>query len=196
MYCIASVFDMVQILHIIDFEGTRTSGVREYGVVSLIDWEIQYTNFSICEHGLSEHLEYFTNLRRIGSFVGHNASVEDRLLRHYAVSPGCVRRTSESDEIVTTWAPWIDTKVLYKNFFRSFSNFSLKSLIEETGQTSKLYSLSNKVCELSRVGYHNALFDALATGVLLQYLVQTLKSQQLDLSIDALIEYSKQTKLI
>ncbi len=182
---------MAQILHVIDFEGTRAAGVREYGVVTLIDWVIADTHFAVCENGLSEHVEFFINLRRTGSFVGHNSSVEDRLLRHYAASPGFVKRTSECAESVTTWAPWIDTKILYKNFFQSLTKFSLKSLIDEFGLTAKLYSTAGGICEFSRVGYHNSLFDALATSMLLQHLIK-----EQSLSIDALIEYSQQTKLV
>ena len=183
---------MSKILHVIDFEGTREAGIREYGVVTLVDWEIVDTCYHNCLGNFLGQIEYFTGLRRNGSFVGHNASVEDRLLRHYAASPGYVKRTSESADQVSTWAPWIDTKVLYKNFFQSVSDFSLKSLIDQFGMRANLFSLAGKFCEYSNIGYHNPLFDALATSLLLQNIIKTSP----DLSIDALIEYSQQSRLL
>ncbi len=187
---------MTQILHVIDFEGTRRRGIREYGIVTLIDLEVVDTHFASCEGEMDKHIKFLIDLRRTGSFVGHNTSVEDRLLRHHACSPGYVKKFSGCENKVTTWGPWIDTKVLYKNFFRTINDFSLKHLIENFDLSSPLFSLASKVCSSEHVGYHNALFDALATCILLQKLIKILQDNNLAFSIEALIEYSQRSKLI
>lgn len=187
---------MTQVLHVIDFEGTRSSGILEYGVVTLCDMEITDTSSVLCKGEFNQYIDLFIELRKQGSFVGHNASVEDRLLRHHVASPGFVKETSKSDKFVNTWAPWIDTKVLYKNFFREIMNFSLKNLIEKFNLSSQLFILANKFCELSKTGYHNALFDALATSILLQHLISELKFRNIYISLETLIEYSKKSGLI
>lgn len=188
---------MTQTLYVIDFEGTRDIGIHEYGVVTLSNFQISGTKFVICDNGLQQKdLKYFTEIRQNGLFMAHNAYVEDRLLRYYFASPGYVKELSGIIGSRTGWGPWIDTRVLYKNFFRSLTDFSLKSLIEQFQLSTKLYSAASEFCDISCTGYHCAIFDALAASILLQNFMKITNENGLNLSISALIEYSKHSKMV
>jgi DNA polymerase III epsilon subunit-like protein len=135
-------------------------------------------------------------LRKNGTFAGHNASVEDGLLRHYAASPGFVRKCSDSSELGTTWGAWIDTKTLYKAFFCNLPNYSLGKLIKNFKLTERLLFLANKFCPAHKLGYHSAMFDALATYILLENLIAELQKSGLRVSDELLLEYSCSKKFL
>jgi DNA polymerase-3 subunit epsilon len=179
------------VLHVIDFEGTRGSGVTEYGVVTLIGGEISATHTAECAGKFDEHLGTFIELRRSGIFVGHSASVEDRLLRHYSASPGVVSNHSNPSESAITWGPWIDTKVLHRAFFKNISDYSLGNLINSLGLTEELLILASKFCPAHKLGYHSAMFDALATCILLKNLISKLEKNGIAVSDQFLLEYSQ-----
>ncbi|MDR0679845.1 MAG: hypothetical protein LBF42_02310 [Puniceicoccales bacterium] len=183
-------------LHVVDFEGTRTSGIGEYGVVTLVSGEIVDVRTAECTGKFEKHLDLFIKLRQSGTFVGHSASVEDGLLRYYAVSPGFVKKYSCSTESVATWGPWIDTKVLYEAFFHNLPNYSLGELIKAFGLSDCLLALAENFCPAHKIRYHNAMFDALATYVLLRNLVIDLQKNGIKVSDELLIEYSRTGKNI
>ncbi|MDR3274075.1 MAG: hypothetical protein LBS87_01950 [Puniceicoccales bacterium] len=183
-------------LHVIDFEGTRASGVTEYGVVTLVGGEVMGTRTAECTGKFDEHLDMFIKLRKNGTFVGHNASVEDRLLRHYAASPGFVKKCSSSSELGTAWGVWIDTKILYRAFFCNLPDYSLGGLVKKFELTERLSFLANKFCPAHKLGYHSAMFDALATCVLLENLTAELQKNGLRVSDELLLEYSRSKKFL
>ena len=194
----------MQILHVIDFEGSRQIGIKEYGIVTVSfcedsrrpqNFEILDTKTAICIENFEDHVKIFTDLRRTGTFVGHNASVEDRLLRHHVPSPGSVKNFSKIEKTTNTWGPWIDTLVLYKNLFRSIDDFSLKNLINRFDLSENLLRLSGNFCQPRMIGYHNALFDALSTYLLLDNFVRKLGASKIVSSVAMLVEYSKKTGL-
>ncbi len=187
---------MMQVLYVIDFEGNYAKGIKEYGVVELINMQITQVYSADNIEDFNKYTERFVFLRKKGSFVGHNITVEDHLLRKYIASPGFVKRTSESCENVNTWSPWIDTKVLYKNFFPAIADFSLSHLINVFELFPNLITLADKYCKISHIGYHNALFDALATSMLLQNLVNILSKNNVIPSLDTLIEYSQKSNMV
>ncbi|MDR0715700.1 MAG: hypothetical protein LBF25_02960 [Puniceicoccales bacterium] len=183
-------------LHVVDFEGTRASGIGEYGVVTLVSGEIVDIHTTECAGKFEKHLDLFIKLRQSGTFVGHSASVEDGLLRHYAASPGFIKKHSCSTESVATWGPWIDTKVLYGAFFHNLPNYSLRELVKAFGLSDRLLALAKNFCPAHKIGYHNAMFDALATYVLLQNLITDLQKNGVKTSDELLIEYSRTGKNI
>jgi DNA polymerase-3 subunit epsilon len=184
----------MSLLHAIDFEGTRTNGIVEYGIVTMIGGEITEIRAAECDGNFLEHLGTFVKLRRTGAFVGHNASVEDGLLRHYAPSPGFVGKYSNSSELVTTWGAWVDTMILYRTFWRGLPDYSLGGLIENFGLTEQLFTSAEKFCPTHKLGYHNAVFDALATCVLLKNLIAELRKNGIEPSDELLHEYSRPGK--
>src|SRR5262245_53386646 len=93
-----------QPIFFVDFEGSRGSGVLEYGVVTLLRGEIVQTNTRLCGatgpvrpedtavHGLTsealsarrpfaDEWEFFADLRERGPLAAHYAGVENGLLK-------------------------------------------------------------------------------------------------------------------
>ena len=91
---------MTTAIHVIDFEGSRQSGIVEYGVVTLHGAEIVATHTRLCapigtisdrdrqQHGISEEAAsaqarfdaewgFFAELRESGPLCAHNAALED-----------------------------------------------------------------------------------------------------------------------
>jgi len=91
-------------VHMLDFEGSPSSGVVEYGVVTLAGGRIRSTETALCRpvgrigirdrevHGISEseairhapfssRFEEFVALRRSGILAAHNRHAENTFLR-------------------------------------------------------------------------------------------------------------------
>jgi DNA polymerase-3 subunit epsilon len=181
----------MSILHAIDFEGTRATGVMEYGLVTVIRGKIAETRAAECPRNFNEHIDVFMKLRRCGAFVGPNASVEDGLLRHDAPSPGFVGKYSNSSEGVATWGPWIDTRMLYRTFHGNLLDYSISGLEEKFGFEGQLLVLAEKICPAHKLGYHNAMFDALATCILVKKFAAELQKNGAKQSDGLLLEYSR-----
>jgi DNA polymerase-3 subunit epsilon len=179
-------------LHIVDFEGSNRTGVIEYGVVTLLKKEIFATatkihgarvNLSTLDtqcHGLSDRdlinqtpfeseWDYWVSLRRTGIFVAHNASVESQLLRLTWPRPSAV--PSLEDGIQTAeWGPWIDSCRLARLWIPTLGDYKLASLIKLFKLQGQLDVLAERYCPLPRRKYHCALYDALASALILRTL--------------------------
>ena len=177
-------------IHVVDFEGTRESGVLEYGVVTLRDGQIESARTRLCgatgriseqdrrQHGLSgsrlsglkpftEDWDYFAGLRQSGPFCAHSAAVEDGLL--CAVWPYARRSPDFGREggTVLTWGPWIDTLQLYRRLYPGLESHKLADLIERFGLAGSLAAQAGLHCPVNRARYHCALYDSLASALLL-----------------------------
>jgi DNA polymerase III epsilon subunit-like protein len=180
-------------IHVIDFEGSRQSGVVEYGYVSLENGEIVDSQTRICapvgtitdldrgQHGISEdraskhalfEVEWslFARLRQSGAFCAHNASVEDGFLRAVWSCPRTSPDFAEPGQVTTTWAPWLDTLHIYRRVYPQLENHKLQSLIEIFGLQAALDAQAITICPTERRCYHCALYDALASALLLRRL--------------------------
>ena len=127
-------------IHVIDFEGTRSSGIVEYGVVTVVGAVIESTATRICapegsisdvdqrQHGISEasaaeqqsftnEWERFAALRQSGPLCAHNAAVEDGLLCSVWSCPRESPNFANTDAPVATWGPWLDTLYLYRRIY-------------------------------------------------------------------------------
>jgi len=179
-------------LHVVDFEGSNRTGVIEYGVVTLSKKEIFATatkihtaraNLSTLDtqcHGLSDRdlinqtpfeseWDYWVSLRRTGIFVAHNASVESQLLRLTWPRPSAV--PSLEDGIQTAeWGPWIDSCRLARLWIPTLGDYKLASLIKLFKLQGQLDVLAERYCPLQRRKYHSALYDALASALILRIL--------------------------
>lgn len=179
-------------LHVVDFEGSNRTGVIEYGVVTLSKKEIFATatkihgaraNLSTLDtqcHGLSDRdlinqtpfeseWDYWVSLRRTGIFVAHNASVESQLLRLTWPRPSAV--PSLEDGIQTAeWGPWIDSCRLARLWIPTLGDYKLASLIKLFKLQGQLDVLAERYCPLQRRKYHSALYDALASALILRTL--------------------------
>ncbi|HEU5077702.1 MAG TPA: 3'-5' exonuclease [Opitutaceae bacterium] len=182
-------------IHLIDFEGNLTSGILEYGVVTLRDGRISGTDTRLCGaigrlrssdtalHGIAEadvrrcapfaeDFEKFALLRESGPLGAHYAHAENSLIKSVWPYPRLSRdfsRPQSAAQGATTldWGPWIDTGRLYAQFFPALNSGRLEELVSVFQLEAELVDLAVKHCPANRRNYHAALFDALAAALLL-----------------------------
>ena len=182
-------------IHFIDFEGNRTSGIIEFGVVTLQGGRIANTRTRLCRsigrvsaedtavHGLraetvageapvQDEWEYFAKLRESGPLAAHFASVENSLLKSVWPYPRTAPDFAQASRTVAEWGPWIDTGRLYPQFFPQLGDGKLQELVAACGLQGELDGLAAVHCPEARRHYHAALYDALAGAVLLLALLR------------------------
>lgn len=179
-------------LLVIDFEGSSTSGIVEYGVVEILGPKIVRCTTRLCQprHSISwqetrqhqlktETLANSTpfdqdkyrwiNWRNQGLFVAHHAPVEKNFLKQYWPFPPAVPNFLHHGTAVQ-WGPWIDTLRIFQKCFPQLNSYQLTDLIKIFRLEIKLKSVVKQYCPSQRRSPHCALYDALATTLLLQYL--------------------------
>lgn len=180
-------------IHIIDFEGTKTSGILEYGIVTLHNNQIIQTISQPCLptgpiepqdfrlHRISQNdtqntlpfshnWSLFSSLRSTGPLAAHHAQTENMLLKHTWPYTKNSPDFLNPGHISTSWSPWIDTCQLFKTLFPQLVSHKLIHLITTFHLTNKLDDLAKKHCPPTRRQPHSALYDALASTLLLQYI--------------------------
>jgi len=197
-----STFDVQQFsfviatpIHVIDFEGSRQSGIVEYGVVTLVGATIVATQTRLCapigtisdrdrmQHGISEEAasaearfdaewSFFAELRETGPLCAHNAAVEDGLLRTVWPYPRNSPNFSEEGQSTATWGPWLDTLYLYRRIYPQLESHKLGDLIEQFNLQADLDEQAKLYCPEKRQRYHCALYDTLASALLLRRLYE------------------------
>ena len=174
-----------------DFEGTTTSGVVEYGVVVLGKGRVLSADTALCAptgsiadreravHGIgdrdvrgrepfSSRYDQFVGYRRQGVFAAHNRHAENQFLKSTWALPPRVpdwRRMGEGE--AQEWGPWIDTLAIYKAVYPSLSSCALGDLVEAFQLRPHLEALAGEYCPDTRRKPHCALYDALASALLL-----------------------------
>lgn len=184
-----------QPIFFVDFEGSRTSGVLEYGVVALHRGEITETHTRLCSaigrvraedtevHGLREEelaarrpfadeWEIFAELRDRGPLAAHYAGVENSLLKSVWPYPRNAPDFARSGERVIDWGPWIDTARIYAQLYPSLDSGRLELLVSACGLQAELDAAAARFCPEGRRRYHCALYDALAGALLLARLAR------------------------
>jgi len=182
-------------IHIIDFEGSRRSGIVEYGVVTLKDAAITTTHTRLCRpvgtigseeqrlHKIRrkdacemapfhDEWTFFCELRRTGPLGAHYASVENGLLKAVWPHPTPCLDFLNPPMQMAEWGPWVDTCRLFEETFPSLPTYKLGRLIDHFGLRRKLNNLAEQHCPIERRHAHAALYDALAAALLLLYLGQ------------------------
>jgi DNA polymerase-3 subunit epsilon len=178
-------------IHFIDFEGNGTSGIIEFGVVTLRGGEIVGARTRLCAaigrvkaedtaiHGLAEselqafapfrdEWEYFASLRENGPLAAHFAHAENYLLKTVWAYPRTSPDFVRPGRTTTEWGAWIDTGRLYPQFFPQLGEGKLEQLVTACGLQAELDLLAVDHCPAGRRNYHAALYDALAGALLLQ----------------------------
>lgn len=182
-------------IHVVDFEGSRSSGILEYGVVTLRAGEVAESRTRLCRPvGAVEEMDIavhrirpamaqafpffsddwplFSELRRTGPLAAHFAGAENHLIKsvwpYPAASPDFAWPGREMNE----WGPWIDTGRLYANLFPDLESANLETLIATFACQEELDRLAAEHCPSERCVYHSALYDALAAAVLLLKLLE------------------------
>ena len=184
-----------QSIYFVDFEGSRTSGILEYGVAQVLGGKIFGTNTRLCRaigrvraedvavHGLEEEAlaghapfsdewEYFAGLRERGPLAAHYAGAENGLLKSVWPYPRNSPDFARPGESVIEWGPWIDSARLYAQFFPRLDSGRLESLVAACGLQAELDELARAHCPPERRRYHAALYDALAGALLLASLAR------------------------
>lgn len=180
-------------IHVMDFEGSRQSGIVEYGVVTLVGSKIVAAQTRLCapigtisdrdrmQHGISEEAAaaealfesewaLFAGLRESGPLCAHNAAVEDGLLRTVWPYPRNSPNFSETGQTTATWGPWLDTLYLYRRIYPQLESHKLADLVQLFDLQADLDAQALLYCPEKRQHYHCALYDALASALLLRRL--------------------------
>lgn len=184
------------LVHVIDFEGSPQYGIIEFGVVTFEGGVISQTATALCKpdasitpediqvHGLREDMlreepafsgfkEQFERYRYQGVLAAHHASVEDRLLNRYWHTLST--KTTEGHPFPSrgSWGPWIDSLRVYRHFY-DLEDYSLGSLVRVFKLEGELQKLAEQFCPSNRRKSHCALYDALASALLLMATVNNL----------------------
>jgi DNA polymerase III epsilon subunit-like protein len=182
-------------IHFIDFEGNTTSGIIEFGVVTLRGGKIAETRTRLCAaagritaqdaavHGLqepdlweaapfNEEWEYFAGLREGGPLAAHFAHAENHLLKNVWAYPRSAPDFARPGRTATDWGPWIDTGRLYPQIFPQLGSIRLEDLVARYELQPELTVVARQHCPPERRRYHAALYDALAGALLLLALLK------------------------
>jgi len=184
-----------QPIFFVDFEGSRSSGILEFGVAEVLGGKITGTRTRLCRatgeirvedvavHGLepamladeepfAEEWEYFAGLRERGPLAAHYAGVENGLLKSVWPYPRNSPDFARPGERLIEWGPWIDSARLYAQFYPDLDSGRLETLIARCGLQAELDALAKEHCPPERRRYHAALYDALAGALLLASLAR------------------------
>lgn len=177
------------LVHVIDFEGSRQSGVVEYGIVTVSGRRITAAYTRLCapvgtisdrdraQHGISEvvackeppfHEEWalLSDLRTQGPFCAHHVAVESGLLQSVWPCPGQVPNFAEPGVWAADWGPWLDTLQLYRRIYPGLESYKLGDLVAAFQLQDTLEAEARRLCPPKRQHYHCALYDALASALL------------------------------
>lgn len=198
-------------IHFIDFEGNLTSGILEYGVVTLRGNQVGPVLSRVCGavgrirssdtavHGLDERavagqapfaedFDLFAGLRETGPLGAHYAHAENTLIKsawpYPRASPDFARPGASHNE----WGPWIDTGRLYTQLFSALPSGKLEDLVASFGLSDRLATIAKQYCLPDRCHYHAALFDALAAALLFLSLAE--RPEFKDMTIPWLLQMS------
>lgn len=178
-------------IHFIDFEGNTTSGILEFGVVTLRGGDISDTHTELCGaigrvrpedtaiHGIdlaavgnhapfSTHAEFFFGLRASGPLAAHFAQAENHLLKSAWAYPRQAPDFARPGKTAAEWGPWIDTGRLYPQFFSEIGEGKLHELVAAFGLQAEIDALALQHCPPARRQFHAALYDAMAGALLLR----------------------------
>lgn len=184
-----------QPIFFVDFEGSRTSGILEYGVAEVLGGKVVSAQTRLCRamgrvqeqdsavHGLREvalvayapfadEWEYFAGLRERGPLAAHYAGVENALLKGVWPYPRNSPDFARPGERVIEWGPWIDSARLYAQLYPQLDSGKLEVLVTACGLQAELDALAATHCPSDRRRYHAALYDALAGALLLASLAR------------------------
>ena len=184
-----------QPIFFVDFEGSRLSGILEYGVATLLGGQVIAAHTRLCApigavrpedtavHGLraealagktpfADEWEFFADLRERGPLAAHYAGVENGLLKSVWPYPRNSPDFARPGERVIDWGPWIDTAPIYAQLYPRFDSGRLESLVAACGLQPELDALAARYCPADRRRYHAALYDALAGALLLASLAR------------------------
>lgn len=191
-------------IYVIDFEGSVNSGIVEYGIVSLLGCQIEKVETRICcpskriaqteqeAHGISneeargaapfsDEWERFAAMRERGPLAAHFASAENSMLKSVFPYPRVSKNWARPGETIADWGPWLDTGGLYKSLAKNGEGLNLQFLVEKYDLQEELDELAASLCPENRRKYHCALYDAIASALLLMIYCQDVRAGKVDI---------------
>lgn len=173
-----------------DMEGSSDSGVVEFGVVCLLKGSIERTESALCRptgsisfrdqgvHGIgpseasshppfSDRYGQFAGYRKAGLLAAHNRHAENRFLKSTWAVPPRVPDWRKGEGTAQEWAPWIDTLALYRALYPGLPSYALGDLVRLFQLEGALQQVALAHCPETRRRPHCALYDALASALLL-----------------------------
>ena len=99
--------------------------------------------------------------------AAHFASAESSMLKSVFPYPRSSPSWLDDGKRVVNWGPWIDSGVLYRNLGYNNESNKLRDLVGRFGLQEELDELGATYCPEGRSGYHCALYDAIASALLL-----------------------------
>lgn len=177
-------------VYVVDFEGSLKTGVVEFGVVCLEQGSMISTETGMCRpertqdprdvllHGLRDEMlrkqpafeayrEQFHDYRRRGVLAAHHAVVENGFLAKYWHTVPAGGADGHAYPSLGSWGPWIDSRLVCQRCYRGLPNYGLMSLIRQFSLQAPLDDLAATHCPPDRRKPHCALYDALASALLL-----------------------------
>ena len=191
-----------QPIFFIDFEGSRASGILEYGVATVLGGRLIEAKTRLCRatgriraedtavHGLREETvaaqlplaadwEYFAGLRERGPLAAHYAGVENGLLKSVWPYPRHSPDFARPGERVLEWGPWIDSARLSAEFHPQLEAGGLEAAVAAFRLQGELDALAAAHCPAGRRAFHSALYDAFAGALILTVLAREPRWSQL-----------------
>lgn len=202
-------------VYMMDFEGSPASGVVEFGVVRIEGGAIGETHTELCHptgaisardrevHGIgaaqtrgkarfADAYRQFTGFRRAGVFAAHNRHAENTFLKTTWSLPPAVPDWRGGGAEAQEWGPWIDTLSIYRMLYRGLESYGLGELVDAFDLRPALEELARSHCPAGRQRAHCALYDALASSLLLLRL-ESEPSLTERISLNWLLELSEQS---
>lgn len=183
-------------MHVIDFEGSRETGIVEFGAVTMRGGAVTAMATRLCRshgrvtadetrvHGLREsdlvdaepfeaEWERFAAMRGCGVLAAHFSGTENALLRAVwpcpRLSPDFLHAGYESAD----WGPWIDTGRIAVDQLPREASAALADVIGALGLAVALEQAAAIWCPEARRRFHCAPYDALASALVLDHMART-----------------------
>ena len=138
---------------VLDFEGSLHDGFREVGYIRVKNFEIIEAKEIIVGSGCKEKILRSFLENRYDFFLSHQSNIEKNFIKRE------MPYTSFSPS--GKWEPWLDTKLIYKKLYPDLKKYDLKSLGETFLGLAFINQKAAIYCNQKKLGFHNALFDAL-----------------------------------
>jgi DNA polymerase-3 subunit epsilon len=81
------------------------------------------------------------------------------------------------------FGPWVDTLHLARAAYPFFDDYSLGSICTKLGLEEEIYNISQTATTRSEITWHDALYDSIASIVLLSHIIQTFSLQDSPISL-------------
>jgi DNA polymerase-3 subunit epsilon len=159
-----------QPIYFVDFEGSRTSGILEFGVATVLGGQVIEPRTRLCAatgrvraddilvHGLREadvagaqpfadEWDVFADLRERGPLAAHYAGVENALIKSVWPYPRNSPDFARPGERLIDWGPWVDTGAIYAQLYPQLPSGRLESLVAACGLQPGLDALAARHCD-------------------------------------------------